>query len=187
MWMKTWSIRKPRFHALLARRSMRANRKPSVKVVNLSCKFSNSSVASIDQQPWEPPEHKSPSFFARRGKENPDERKIICGVSKKPARKNMVFYHMLVLFMWDAFFTHIWGWPAQLGHLWETPKRNEQHSSTKRKHGAVRDQYYWRFPAKRSLWSAWQAGLKWEPRSPLSPHYTHLSDHQRISVAVTHT
>lgn len=131
MWTKTRSILKPCFHALLARRSMRANRKPSVKVVNLSCRFSNSLVTGIDQQPCESPEHKSASFLRKGGKENLIycRRKIICGVSKRAATRNMLFYHLLA-YSFGMFSFHT---SAQLGAFWEKPKMNEQSTPARRK------------------------------------------------------
>lgn len=104
--MKTWSIRKPCFHALLARRSMRANRKPSVKVVNLSCRFSNSLVTGIDQQPCESPEHKSPSFLQEEVKKIwfiMEENHLRC--VQESCVRNTLFYPLLASFGLFSFHT----------------------------------------------------------------------------------
>lgn len=106
---------------------MRANRKPSVKVVNLSCRFSNSLVTGIDQQPCESPEHKSPSFLQEEVKKIwfiMEENHLRC--VQESCVRNTLFYPLLAFLIWAVFFSHVWGCPAQLDNFWGKPKMNEQ-------------------------------------------------------------
>lgn len=162
VWMKTWSIRKPCFHALLAQRSMRANRKPSVKVVNLSCRFSNFSVASIDQQPCESPEHKSPSFLQEEVKKTKfivEENHLRC-VQESCDKEYAALPRTSFIYLGCFLLTRLGVTCSAWSFLGKAGDERTEHTSTKRKHRPVRDQYYWRFSAKPSVWSAWQAGLK---------------------------
>lgn len=141
--MKTWSINKPCFHAWLAQRSMRANRKPSVKVVNLSCRVSNSLVTGIDQHPCESPEHKSPSFLQERLQENLIYRggKSSGGVSERAAIRNTLFYHILVLFI--SLFTHLGVTCSAWSFLGKAEDERLEYTSTERTRRPLRGQYYW--------------------------------------------
>lgn len=128
--MKTSSIRKVLFHASLVQRSMRAKRKPSVKVVNLSCSFIIL-VTGIDQQPCESPDNKSP-FLQEEAK------KIWFIVEENHLCPGELWYGIFCsttywpFFIWDAFCSHIWGWPAQLDPFWEKLKMNEQSTAARR-------------------------------------------------------
>lgn len=124
---------------------MRANTKPSVKVGNLSCRFSNSLVTGIDQQPCELPEHKSPSSFQEEVK------KIWFIVEENPLRwvqescdKECAVLPLTSLIHLGCFlFTHLRVTCSAWSFLGEAENKRTEHASTKRTHRPVRDQYYW--------------------------------------------